>query len=198
MTRWTTGASYSGKTEPYDNGKPIYPLRTADPHLVDREMIATSAELFLGSYLDDLIDVYATLNYGGYSLHSGETQEFLESKYTAKELKTFETYHSTYGTTKNWSVSDVVISAYYKGHQLTPKRTITAVEYGACPEANLIDIEAGKVVSVMTGYEAIYNAVKERGQDELREVVSEALLELQSLRDDLTARLTSAYITTRV
>jgi hypothetical protein len=198
MTRWTTGASYAGRTEPYESGKPLYPQRIADPRFVDREMLGSSAELFLGSYLDNLIDVYGVLGYGGYSINSGETKEFLEKKYTAKELKTFETYHSNYGKTKTWSVSDVEIVAYYKGHQLTPKRTITAVEYGACPEANLIDIEAGKVVSVMTGYEAIYNAVKERGQDELREVVSEALLELQSMRDELTASLTSAYITTGV
>jgi hypothetical protein len=194
MTRWTTGASYSGKTEPYDNGKPIYPLRTADPHLVDREMLGSSAELFLGSYLDNLIDVYGVLGYGGYSPNNADTKEFLEKKYTAKELKTFETYHSNYGKTKTWSVSDVEIVAYYKGHQLTPKRTITAVEYGACPEANLIDLEVGKIVSVMTGYEAIYNAVKERGQDLLKEVVSEALLELYSLRDELTTSLTSVYI----
>ena len=198
MTRWTTGASYAGKTEPYENSRPIYPLRTADPHLVDREMLGSSAELFLGSYLDNLIDVYGVLGYGGYSPNNADTKEFLEKKYTAKELKTFETYHSNYGKTKTWSVSDVEIVAYYKGHQLTSKRTITAVEYGACPEANLIDLEVGKVVSVMTGYEAIYNAVKERGQDLLREVVSEALLELQSMRDELTASLTSAYITTRV
>lgn len=196
MARWATGTIYGTKTNTYDKGKPAYPLRTADPHLVDREMLGSSAEIFLGSYLDDLIDVYAVLGYGGYSLHNEDTKKFMESKYTAKDLKNYETYVSSYFGMKGkkWSVSDVEITAYYKGHQLTPKRTITAVEYGACPEANLIDFEIGKVVSVMSGYEAVSIAVRERGQDLVKEVVAEAFVELQSLRDELTARLTSTYV----
>lgn len=192
MTRWTT------KLDPkWDNPTPPkYPLRSSDPYLTDREISGTVSEIFIGTFANDLIDVYASMGYGSYSLYDKTVKEFLDNAYTAKEMKRYESHLSAWHTSKSvpsltndkaWSLGKVSIHAYYRGRQLDAMREISMVEYGACPEANLLD--AGKEFDVLYPREAIAIAMKERGTTLLAEVIADAVIELDEMAKELYAGL---------
>lgn len=197
MTRWTTKIDAK-----WDNGSPKNPLRSGDPYLVDREVSGSVSEIFIGTYVNDLVDVFASMNYGSYSLYDKTVKEFLENAYTAKEMKRYESHLSAWYTSKGvgslsnlkaWSLGKVSIHAYYRGRQLDAMREISMVEYGACPEANLLD--AGKEFDVLYPREAIAIAMRERGTTLLAEVIADAVIELDEMAKELYAGLRISTLT---
>jgi hypothetical protein len=198
MARWTTDIDPK-----WDNGSPKQPMRTADPHLVDREISGTTTEIFVGSYVHDLVDVFASMTYGGYSLNTKEIKDLVESTYTAKDLKRYEGYLSVWHTSKGtpnitnpkaWSLGKVEITAYYRGHRLSATREIPMVEYGACPEANLLDA-GSKDFEILYPREAVHTAIKERGTFLIAQVVADAVLELDEIQRELMAGLSIKTLT---
>ena len=190
--RWTTSIDPK-----WDNGSPKNPLRSGDPYLANREVSGSVSEIFIGTYVNDLIDVFASMDYGVYSTYDKTVREFLENAYTAKEMKRYESHLSVWHTSKGvpsmvnqkaWSLGKVSIHAYYRGRQLDVVREISMVEYGACPEANLLDA-GSKDFEILYPREAISIAMRERGTTLLAEVIANAVIELDEIQKELYAGL---------
>jgi hypothetical protein len=196
--RWTTSIDPK-----WDNGSPKNPLRSGDPYLTNREVSGSVSEIFIGTYANDLIEVFASMDYGVYSTYDKTTKEHLENTYTAKDVKRYESHlsvwHSSKGVpsmvnAKAWSLGKVAIHAYYRGRQLDTKREIPMVEYGACPEANLLDA-GSKEFEILYPREAIFIAMRERGTTLLAEVIADAVIELDEIQKELYAGLRTSTLT---
>lgn len=197
--RWTTSIDPK-----WDNAvPPKYPLRSSDPYLLEREVSGSVSEIFIGTYANNLIDVFASMDYGIYSTYDKAIKEYLENTYPAKDVKRYESHLSVWHSSKGvpsitnekaWSLGKVAIHAYYRGRQLDAMREISMVEYGACPEANLLDA-GSKDFEMLYPREAIFVAMRERGTTLLAEVIADAVIELDEIQKELYAGLRTPTLT---